>query len=251
MYFCYFDESGDPGYQRSPTSAFALAGVLLRDTAWLCTLNSVISFRRYLRDEFGLQMRAELKAGYLIHNTGPFEQLSLGDRTRMKIYSMALRIQPKIGVQTFAVVVNKEEMRRQRRTNENPQRRAWELAIERLERFTSKSRETCLVFCDEGNYDLIRMLLRQKRRHSLVPSHYGRQALDRRGDFILEDPSVRKSEESYFIQLADLNAYAAYRRVFPEPWFGEKYWEQLGEARIAAVVRFSKGPVGIKLWPPE
>jgi hypothetical protein len=37
------------------------------------------------------------------------------------------------------------------------------------------------------------------------------------------------------IQLADLNAYATYRRVFPGATFGADMWEELGAARVPEV----------------
>lgn len=65
----------------------------------------------------------------------------------------------------------------------------------------------------------------------------------------MEDSSDRRSHESYFIQLADLNAYAAFRRVFPGESFGEDIYEELGEARVTEVNRLSGGPTGIVVWP--
>lgn len=250
MYLCYFDESGDPGYKNSLTHAFALACVVVHDTAWLSTLDQIISFRRFLRDEFKIPMRAELKAGYFIHNTGPFENLNIGPETRMKIYRMSLRLEHKIGLETFAIVVDKDQMVKQYRTGEEPQRRAWELAYERLETLTRKRNDTCLVFPDEGTYEMIRSVLREKRRHNVVPSHYGTQGLSRPASFVIEDPSVRRSSESYFIQFADFSAYAAHRRVKPAEWCGTEYWEHLGQARLRDVSWFTDDPVGIKVWPP-
>jgi hypothetical protein len=213
-------------------------------------LDQIISFRRFLRDQFGLQMREELKAGYLIHNSGPFEHLGLSTAARMRIFRMALRLQPKLGLETFAIVVDKDEMVRQKMTSQGAQKKAWQLAYERLERYTSAKHDTCMVFPDEGVYDMIRALLREKRRISYVPSRFGTAPLSRPASFILEDPSVRRSSESYFVQLADLNAYAGHRRLKPEPWFGAAYWDQLGAARVRAVSKYANDPLGIKVWPP-
>lgn len=58
---CYFDESGDSQHKRCPTGAFALAGVIASDGAWLPLLNVIMSFRRYLRNSLGLRMRGESK----------------------------------------------------------------------------------------------------------------------------------------------------------------------------------------------
>jgi len=46
-----------------------------------------------------------------------------------------------------------------------------------------------------------------------------------------------------------LNAYAAYRRIFPGPNFGEEIWEELGAARLVEVNKLRGGPTGIVVWP--
>ena len=255
VYICYFDESGDPGYINSLTSAYSLGGVLVQDKSWLRALDDIIRFRRFLRRTFGLQMRDELKASYLIHNNGPFEKLNLGDEIRIKIYDMALKLLTKMnegqGIHVFAVVIDKKEMVNRERQSENPLRIAWDKATERLERFTDAKRDTCTIFPDEGNHVAIRTIIRKKRRISIVPSRYGTPPLSRPASLVVEDPSMRISRTSYFIQLADLIAYAAHRAIYPEPWFDNTHWEKLGNVRIAGVNKYSGGPRGIKLWPPQ
>lgn len=255
MYLCYLDESGDSGYQNSPTKAFSLGCLMVEDRAWLLALDGIVGFRRFLRARFGLKMRDELKAQFLIHNTGPFLELGLGDDIRMDIFKMALKLIPKLnegrGVYAFGVVVDKDKMIKDGRGNENPQIEAWERVIERLERFTYYKADTCILFPDEGEFLAIRKLLRGKRRHCLVPAHYGGSPLARPAISILEDPSMRKSSSSYYIQLADLLAYSAHRAKFPLINFNEKYWEYVGDARLQAITKVAGGQhVGIKEWPP-
>lgn len=66
---------------------------------------------------------------------------------------------------------------------------------------------------------------------------------------IVEDSSDRRSKESFFIQLADLNAYAACRKVFPIATFGGEVWDELGTARVLEVNSLRGGPPGIVVWP--
>ena len=83
-----------------------------------------------------------------------------------------------------------------------------------------------MVFPDEGHGAFIKRKLRQMRRYNSVAKAFGTGYFNRRADNILEDSSDRRSHESYFIQLADLNAYAASRHVYPGPMFGKSYWEE-------------------------
>jgi len=143
-------------------------------------------------------------------------------------------------------------MIKQNREDENPQIIAWNKAIERLETFSYKNdNETCTLYPDEGEFALIRRVVRMKRRYSNVPSRFGTPYLSRPAHILLEDPSMRVSSTSYFIQLADLVAYASHRAIYPEPWFSEHIWERLGQSRIAGINKYSGGPTGIKLWPPK
>lgn len=257
MYLFYIDDSGDDGLKSegSPTDAFVLSALIVSDDEWLTTLDEVVDFRRFLRDQFGLRMRDELKAGYLVHGAGPFDRLGTSDSARMRIYKMALRLQRKLGtLKTWAIVIHKDRWESQKRGDSTEMRRtAWGWMIQRIEAFTRHGRDTCIIFPDEGHPQFVRRMLRQMRRFSPVPSLLDpSQSLSRPATFVVEDPNFRQSHESYLIQLADLNAYAAYRAVFSEPFFGHQYWEELGDARIWQVSKYRpRGPVGIVLWPPE
>lgn len=246
MYFCYFDESGDSGYQNSPSQAFTLGCVLVDDTNWLSTLDQIVQFRRYLKDNFRIPPRMEIKANSLIHGRGPISQLNLSFNARMNAYLAAMRFQRNLSLtRTFAILINKDQVRKQ---TVDVRQWAWERAIERLERFGTAEGKNLHIIPDEGHGFFIRRLLRKMRRIHTVRGHYG-STLTRRAENIVEDISERDSKESYFVQLADLNAYAAYRVVYPSGTMDRKYWDELGTTRINEVNRLSGGPTGIVIWP--
>ena len=254
MYLVYIDDSGDPGLpsKGSPTDAFVLSALLVKDRQWLDTLDQVLGFRRFLRDAFGLRVTDELKAQYLVHGSGPFAELQTSDQSRLRIYQMALRLQEKLGVETWAIVIDKHRWEQQRPTegSEAIRELAWRYMVERIERFTSSKDEPCTLYPDEGNSVFVRGLIRKMRRFSHVPSAVpGAGSLSRPATLIVEDPNFRKSHESYFVQLADLNSYAAYRHIFPHLTYGRALWERLGEVRVAAVSRRANDPRGIVVGP--
>jgi Protein of unknown function (DUF3800) len=93
---------------------------------------------------------------------------------------------------------------------------------------------------DEGEPLLIRKLARKARRAGTAGSAFGAGILRRPATLLIDDPAPRASNQSYLIQLADLNAYAAFRRCFPPPprtaqIVPETMWDQLGLARFTAV----------------
>lgn len=126
---------------------------------------------------------------------------------------------------------------------------AWEFAIQRLERFGTDEEENVHVLPDEGHGYFIRSKLRAMWRHSAPPSAFGSGILDRKAANIVEDSSDRRSHESYFVQLADLNAYAAFRHVHPRPHFDGTVWDELGDSRHTQVNDVRGGPPAIVSWP--
>lgn len=252
MYLVYIDDSGDTGFKSagSPTDAFILSAVIVKDEDWLNTLDQIISFRRFLFQNFGLRQRDELKAGYLIHGTGPFSKLRTSEAARMRIYKQTLRFQQKLGtIKTWAILIDKDKWEG-KGWNIGIRDVAWENMIQRIEAYTRYGKENCMIFPDEGHPAFVRGMFRRMRRFNLVQSAYepGRK-LSRPATFIVEDPNYRHSNESYFVQLADMNAYAAYRHIFPESYFGAEYWDELGDAREEKVNRIRGGPTGIVVRP--
>ena len=77
MYLAYFDESGDSGITNSPTEWFVLNAILIHETVWLDTLDSVIMMRRGLRDRYGIPPRPELKGTDIRKGKGAFGGLGL------------------------------------------------------------------------------------------------------------------------------------------------------------------------------
>lgn len=251
MHLAYIDESGDSGDKGSRT--FTLGCILVEGRAWPDTFDQVIDYRRFLRDEFGLPVRAEIKANYLLRNSGPFRDLGLGEAARYRIYRGAFRLQPKLGTLAFAVVISKERMVEKGR-EEDPSAVAWEYMFQRLERFSTKNQTPLFIVHDEGDALRVRKLARKARRAGSAGSRFGTGTLRRPATLLLDDPASRSSDQSYFLQFADLVAYAAFRNVYPPPQrrtqiVPQVMWNELGEARYAQVNKFSGGTPGVVLGP--
>lgn len=248
MLLAYVDESGDTGLTSSPSSHYALAAVLVPDSRWLDALDSVITFRRYLRQAYGLSLTVELKAQNLVR--GYRGQPALTPARRAAIYSAAMQfIARSDWPRVFAVVVNKSQIR-----NRDQKlvvfAHAWEFAIQRFQLWSDSQDTQLMIFHDEGNDLLIRKQLRAMRRFHRVPSYYQPgQTLDATARRIIEDPSPRNSQGSYFVQLADLAAYAAVRAISPTPRMDGSQWALLGRTRIKEVSKHGSGPYGIVVWP--
>src|SRR6478735_5115211 len=100
MYLAYVDESGDTGANGSHT--YTLGCVLVTSSQWPAAFDGILAFRRFLKQTVGLPMRAEVKANHLLKNGGDFRALALSEHARYFIYRGLLRVQPKLGLSTFA-----------------------------------------------------------------------------------------------------------------------------------------------------
>jgi hypothetical protein len=108
MLIAYVDESGDPGITGSGT--YVLACVLIEADAWPDAFDKLIGFRRWVKRQFGVPVREEIKANYLIRNGGPFRRLKVSERARRDIYRQHLRLIAKLPARAFAVVIRKAEL---------------------------------------------------------------------------------------------------------------------------------------------
>ena len=254
MHLAHVDESGSVGPIPSGGSlTFTLGCLLISAAQWPDVFDGMIDYRRYLKDQFGIPVRAELKANYLLRNGGPLRPLHLSEEARFAVYRGLMRLQPKLGIRAFSIVIRKSELAK--RTPPHDARvTAWEYLLQRLERFTTKEGTQAMILHDEGDGDVIRSLVRKARRAGTAGSAFAPGSLKRPARLLIDDPVSRKSHESYFVQLADLPPYAAFRSVYAPPKrrlniVPQTMWDELGASRLEEVSRVSGGPKGIVVWP--
>jgi hypothetical protein len=255
----YVDESGSRGFTGSST--FSLGCVLLNSTDWPDVFDEMIGYRRFLNRQFGIPVRAEIKANHLIRNKGAFFALGLSEQARFAVYRGLMRLQPKLGLLAFGIVIRKDELAQRGRTDVDPHDVAWEYLIQRFERITERGLFDqggpfeLMVCHDEGHELRVRALARKARRMGTAGSMFGTGSLRRNARRIVDDPVARDSRQSYFVQLADLNAYAAFRAIYPPPprltpTVPQTMWDELGEARYWPVNRHKhQRPLGVVVWP--
>jgi hypothetical protein len=196
VYLAYVDESGNAGSPGSRT--YTLGCVFLEAEDWPEKFDALIEFRRDLYRHFGVPVRAELKANYLLRGKGPLWRLQLSEDQRHDIYQQMMWVQETLELNTFAVVINKEELTARGR-DENAREVAWEFLFQRLERLTTTTRTPVMVVHDEGEGAVVRKLARKARRIGSAGSAFGTGHLDRPARLLIDDPISRDSRQSYFI----------------------------------------------------
>lgn len=236
MLVAYIDESGDDGPNGS--QSYVLGCVVVESAKWSTTFDELVTFRRYVRDQFEIPMRAEIKANFLIRNSGELRRRSLSEASRHRLYRAHLRMLKKVGLGAFAIVIDKPTAVAKYENRRATSDIAWEYLLQRLERSSrSDALDTeVLILHDEGDATTIRARARKARRAGTAGSQFGTGQIRAPFRTLLDDPVPRQSHESYFLQLADLAAYAAFRKVYPPPSRSRQIcpvtmWDELGSAR--------------------
>ena len=93
----------------------------------------------------------------------------------------------------------------------DPHDTAWDFLLQRLERLTTKQETQVLLIHDEGDALAVRTLARHARRAGIAGSAFGSGFVRTPFRGLVDDPVSRSSQQSYFLQLADLNASALAR----------------------------------------
>jgi hypothetical protein len=247
------DDSGERGTQ-------LWAAVTVEDGAWLGVLDAWTDYRRWLRDNFGLpivkgrgrRVPVELHATDFATGAGDWRHLHVNQAARLRAFRVGLRL---IGrhANVFAVawVPSRKVSASYAPFHVSPAVDCWRTVLERLATFSTNSAggQRVLAFLDEGYGGQFTGVLRKMRRYHLVGSLYG-GALSAPAPMLVDDPVVRDSKHSVFIQMADLCAYAALRELLPVGSVGG-LWRELGPGIVRAVNKYQRNqPAGIKLMPP-
>jgi len=207
MYIAYVDESGDFGHNTTVTRYFTLSGIIVADSNWKPFLDRVKTFRKGLKRDFGLTLKADLRAADLWHNSGDFGKLNLNYADRRRIFRKTaefLRYSQEVAILNVSINKGSPQLPSTGKISEI----AWTMFLQRFENWLVAKQELGIVVNDEGHEKLARKLSRKMRVYNPIPSHYGgyyQSPLVK----IIEGPFSRHSQYSYFVQLADISAYLA------------------------------------------
>jgi hypothetical protein len=224
--------------------------VIVPAVAWPDAFDALVDWRRSVSNRFGVPTRAEIKANWLITSKGTFKTHPLEPWKRRLIYRESLQLAPTTGMRVFAVVINKDKMRRDQTESIDW---AWSFLLQRLERFSNQEGPVVIIH-DEGENARIRAISRRARRAAIAGNAFGPGVLSVPMRLLIDDPVVRVSRESYLIQMADLVAYAAFRKLnpgsHPDPVCENNVWDRLGTAVLTEATGLKDARVsGIVEWP--
>lgn len=201
----YVDDSGDDGLVNSPTRFFVLSTILIYEELWKDIFTEIKSFRGYLRKEYGIKLNRELKSNYLVRNSGYIHELHLSEDDRVKIYRECLSFLASIhNIRLFSVCIRKRELAS---APIDVYEFAWTLLLTRLHytanRMNGNNRkDVSILISDETNETKLRSILRKLRVYNPIKNKNVPLTT------FIEDPFIRESASSHFVQFCDLVAFA-------------------------------------------
>lgn len=228
----YIDESGDTGLKEDSSKTYTLGCVMVEASNWSSALESLKNHRRGLKNSFGIQLRREIKSNYLMRGSGDLTSFNLSPSQRSWIFRSYMRMVARQELMVcFSVVVHKKGLA----TSAEVMEKAWIALLQRLERTSDAlGNRPILIIHDSGDNAVIKKILRWSRVQLSAGQMYGNHNFRVPFKSLIEDAIPRDSRDSYFIQLADIVAYTAFRRIIPGKQNANsivktKFWEEFGE----------------------
>jgi hypothetical protein len=257
MYLVYADESGDPGLP-GDTEFFVISGLIIHESDWNEVFQRFLDLRRNLSLRYQIPQRIVFNAYDLVNGHKDFHHSRYGLKglRRFDLYRDILDFLsqlPQIHILNVFI-------RKQRISDPNTDIFiwAWQLFIQRLHNSLDRGGYLCqdndygLLVTDRTHDDELRRLMRRMRAFNQVPSQYAglspRRILVTR---MIDDPLPRPSAHSYFLQMADLAAYALARRDFPRPTLKKLGFEAYFDILDPVLLKAASGhdPQGIVYYP--
>lgn len=209
----YVDESGDSGLTNSPTSHFALSGLVIHEARWRDFVAAIVGFRRTLHAAYGLPLRTEIHASHFIRSP-PID--GMARHIRLAILRNFIDELAKMdSISITNIVVDKAG----KPADYDVFTKAWQALFQRFENTLKHGNfpgahktDFGMVLTDATDGQKLQRLMRKMAVHNPVPNRfwpgYRNMPLLR----IIEDPHPKDSKDSYFIQACDTCAYFALQK---------------------------------------
>lgn len=184
----YVDESGDPGLYNSPTKYFVLSAIIIDEFNWRSLVSHHLEFRKFLRDSKGLKIEEEIHASDFINSPGDLVRIKRHDRLDILKKTIDWIVNQERSMGVITLVVDKQGK------NVDIFKYAWAELLSIFEYILKDENNTGMIITD--NTDGTKL---QDVMINLPVKN------------IIEDPILKHSYNSYFIQIVDVIAYFAHQ----------------------------------------
>jgi len=233
MIISYYDEAGDDGYPKYSSPLFVLTCIYFHYQNWQPIFDWLRETRKYLRETYGFPINLELHTKDFLFNKNPYKKFNFSNIQRLAIVDTYCKFISTLEMKVINVVINKTKIT-------NPTYdvldRCFTYSIQRIENDLNSldPASKFMIITDPGRLGKMRSTARRIRKINYIPSKFGPVTYRREIQKLIEDPIQKESDQSYFIQTADLISYIVYRHKC----------EELGVAnipnRLAAMVNKDK-----------
>mgnify|MGYP000417189624 CR=1 FL=1 len=206
MHLIYIDDSRDE-------VLCVFAALAISVDQWHDVFAHVRSFRRDLKKSDGIYVYKELHAWEFVSGRGRISSQVVPKARRCEIFKETLNMVaalPTARLFTAVFPAKQDEV-------------AFERLLNRINRTMESWGSHAILICDSGKETNYTRLARKMQVFNPIPSKFGTWLDTGTGTKnipikrIIEDPFFKRSEQSYFIQLADFCAYALLRQERPIP----------------------------------
>lgn len=212
MHIAYFDESGDDGYPAFSSPIFVLTSVYLHYLEWQDIYKRLQDFRRSLSSKYRLPVKFEMHTQHFLRNKYPFRSLHLSDATRIDIMNKFCDLIANLDLKFINIAIVKPRIRSK---NYKVLDTALKYLVQRIENDLSpdtNKEAKFLIITDPGRVGKMRATTRRMQKINYIPSKFG-SPYRKEISTLIEDPMQKESDQSYFIQIADLVTTIVYLYV--------------------------------------
>lgn len=235
MYLMYVDESGDPGVTGTARDYYILSGLVIHELRWKDILDEHIEFRKSIKTKYGWKLRTEFHAQEMV-NGRVTSNANIPRNDRFMILRQTLDwIAARSDLGLLTIVVEKAGFESPEEVFET----GWKYLIQRFENTLNhrnfpgpqNADDKGIIVPDNTNGESLRQVLRRMRRFNPVPSQFSLGYRNLPISSIVEDPVLRDSRHSYFVQMVDVCAYFTRQILKPNAIVkkqgAKRYYERL------------------------
>ncbi len=197
-----------------------IAGVVFSDKYWTENLQNLKDFRRHLRKKYNILISTELHATEIWNNRGDFRKINLTMAQRKRLFSEILLFARKL--KDMKIIVVSADKSSARLNNQNIKDLSWKYLFQRFENLLNERKDFGQIYTDFGHESDQRRILRRMRIYNPIPSKFT-GFVRKEIKWVIEDPNIRDSKQSYFIQLVDICAYIC--RLRNDITKNHKFWK--------------------------
>lgn len=227
MFICYVDESGDIGLVNSPTRYFVLTALVMHELRWKEYLDQLIDLRKRLRQAYGLKLREEIHAAPMITKPGQLTRIPKHERLFI-LRAIAKELATMQDLNVISIVIDKQTKAATYDVFES----AWNALVTRIETTMSNRNfrgpanpdERVMLLPDRTDDKKLARLVRRMRYYNPIPNQpaFGPGFRNITVRYLIEDPLLKDSADSYFIQATDVAAYWIYQKYAPNKYIRKK-----------------------------